>query len=279
MIIQQNSLVSALNVYSNIHRRPVIADTAAPLATPATNLADKVTISQAAKDRLAAETQTGLDDNWARSFREKMVAAAQEDPIYGEKITREYAYDTSYETYGPLIDISHPPEIRYSHTQEVVTEESLAAFKQEAAQVTAGRKALYESEKAKGTPDAEILQKLYDYTDKQSQNYLSKVGWKPSESSAAKTYDFSNISPEHLLNTINDLIKSGQMSLDETSSLIALIPSPVLNAGTNVEAFYTPKNFYKGLQDLIDYSNATNNQPGVDYAEKAMAALKRFQAS
>lgn len=279
MIIQQNSLVSALNLYSNVNRRPIVADVAANTsATSVTNLADKVTISQEAKNRLAAETQQSPSDNW-KNFREKMINAAKEDPVYGEKITREYAYDTSYETYGPLVDISHPPEIRYSHTHEIVTEENMAAFKQEAAQATAGRKALYESEKAKGTPDAEILQKLYDYTNKQPENYLSKIGWKPDTTSAAKTYDFSNMSPEHLLNTINELIKSGQMSVDETSSLIALIPFPIANIGTNPEAFYAPTDFYKGLQSLIDYSKATNNQSGVDYGEKAIAALKRFQAS
>lgn len=151
-------------------------------------------------------------------------------------------------------------------------------LRKEAAQVTEGRIALYQSEKAKGTPDAEILQKLYDYTDKQSQNYLSKVGWKPNSGATTKTYDFSNMSPEHLLGTINDLIKSGKMSLDETSSLIALIPSSTLNNG-NPEAFYTPTNFYKSLQDLMGYSKATQNQPAVEYAEKAIAALKRFQAA
>lgn len=130
MIIQQHSLVSALGIYSSVNRRPNIADTSANItSSTATNLADKVTISQEAKDRLAAETKNDLDDNWAVSFREKMVAEAKQDPVFAEKTAREYAYDISYEKYGPLVDISHPPEIRYSHTQEVVTEESLAAFK------------------------------------------------------------------------------------------------------------------------------------------------------
>jgi|GEM_PF-3375447 len=229
MIIQQNSLNSVLGLYSSLAHRPKLADTAATASVaPATNLADKVTISQDARDRLDEANKKDLADNWAVSFRDKMVAEAKQDPAFAEKMAREYAYDTSYETHGPLIDISHPPEIRYSHTQEVVTDENLATFKKDAAEVTAGRIALYQNEKAKGTPDAEILQKLYDYTNTQSDNYLSKVGWKPNVTGSEKpSYDFTHMSPEHLLSTINELIKSGQMSLDETSALIFLIPSPV----------------------------------------------------
>ncbi len=58
-----------------------------------------------------------------------------------------------------------------------MTEENLAAFKAEAAKVTAGRISLYQTEKAKGTPDAQILGKLFAFVDSQSDNYLNKLNW------------------------------------------------------------------------------------------------------
>ena len=105
-----------------------------------------------------------------------MLRDAESDPVFAKKMAEQFAYNDSYELHGPLVDISHDP-IRYSGTGEVVTEENLAAFKAEAAKVTAGRIALYQAEKAKGTPDAQILEKLFAYVDGQSDNYLSKLNW------------------------------------------------------------------------------------------------------
>lgn len=142
-----------------------------PPANPADSAASSsstVTISQAARDLATAETP--------RNAYAMILDDARADPAYAKKVAEQFAYNDSYELHGPLVDITQDP-IRYSATGEVVTDENLAAFKAEAAEVTAGRIALYQAEKAKGTPDAQILEKLYSFVDEQSENYRSKLNW------------------------------------------------------------------------------------------------------
>lgn len=147
------------------------AGSPASSTTPAANSATSVTISRTARD-LASQPAS---DSSLRA-RALTIQTAEDDPAYARKRAEEFAYYDGYEKHGPLVDITHDP-IRYSSTGEVVTEENLAEFKAEAAKVTAGRIALYQAEKAKGTSDIEILEKLFTYVDGQSDNYLSKLGW------------------------------------------------------------------------------------------------------
>lgn len=169
--------------------------------TPATtaNPADQVSISAAARALAAKEsplsptnaghamgTRAGDNLRW----QEIVLNDVKEYPSWGEQFTRDFAYDKSFETGGPLVDISAYPTVRYTYTGELVTESNLAAFKSEAAAVRMGKSALYEAEKAKGTPDVEILEKLFRYTDTQPDSYLNIIGWeraKPTPAVAAST--------------------------------------------------------------------------------------------
>jgi hypothetical protein len=142
---------------------------------------DKVTISQDAMARLA-ESQT-LNQSRVSAvggYRDAVIRGAEADPAAAEKMASELAYDTSYSQTGPLVDISNMPKITYTYTGEPVTDENMAAFKSEAAKVSAGRLALYSEEKTKGTPDAQIIKKIFDYDDQQSERYQKITG----------TYDF-----------------------------------------------------------------------------------------
>jgi hypothetical protein len=161
-----NALFSSTGVL--LRQKELATTVPASSAGSAASSSFTVTISQAARD--LATTDPSL------RFRAIVLRDAESDPVFAKKMAEQFAYDDSYELHGPLVDISHDP-IRYSGTGEVVTEENLAAFKAEAAKVTAGRIALYQAEKAKGTPDAQILEKLFAYVDGQSDNYLSKLNW------------------------------------------------------------------------------------------------------
>ncbi len=141
----------------------------------AATIADTITISDAA--RTLAASSSPAEEAPSLRYRRIMLADAKADPDLAKKAAREYANDRSHELHGPLVDIRDYPTIRFSATGEVVTEESLAAFKTEAAKAREGRMALYQAEKAKGTPDAEILEKLFAYTDTLSDSYLSKINW------------------------------------------------------------------------------------------------------
>jgi len=170
MIIQGlNNIVSS---YGATHKAAVERQT--PAATTA-NYADTVTLSTQGKALAVSDQQQGV--GWTLSNQEHVINSVKEFPVWGAKYTEDFAYDDSYEKTGPLVDISNLPTIRYTYTGELVTDSNLAAFKAEAATARLGRVALYEAEKAKGTPDAEILEKLFRYTDTHSDSYLSKISW------------------------------------------------------------------------------------------------------
>jgi hypothetical protein len=171
MLVQtSNTLFSSSGVLPQ--QRRLAATPPANPAGLAASSSSTVTISQAARD-LAA---TPPSSNPYLRFRAIALQDAKDDPAFAKKMAEQFAYDDSYELHGPLVDITQDP-IRYSATGEVVTDENLAAFKAEAAKVTAGRIALYQAEKAKGTPDAQILEKLFAFVNGQSDNYLSKLNW------------------------------------------------------------------------------------------------------
>ncbi len=97
-----------------------------------------------------------------------------------------------------------------------------------------------------------------------------------------ETYDFSNMSPQHLLQTVNDLIKAGKMTVDESSSLIGLIPIAINNAqndGQVSAAYYAPTNIFEKLQQAMAYDEYSHNEQAVIYDRKALAALERFQGT
>ncbi|PKO45196.1 MAG: hypothetical protein CVU29_08600 [Betaproteobacteria bacterium HGW-Betaproteobacteria-22] len=84
-----------------------------------------------------------------------------------------------------------------------------------------------------------------------------------------------------MLESINHLIKSGQMSLDESSALIAIMPiSPLsqVDASAGTPAIPNqPINFFAGLQQMMTFNESLHNDSAVIYAKKAMAALERLQ--
>lgn len=171
MNIQIDSISSsfAFPATTSKNRQAAVGDAVLPVA-------DKVTISPEAQAKLASSRSAVATTDASLQYREISLRDAQANPMDARKMAYDYAYDTSYETHGPMVDISQDP-IRYSGTGEIVTDSNLAEFKNEAAKVTAGRIALYQAEKAMGTPDAEILDKLFSYTDTQSDSYLSKLNW------------------------------------------------------------------------------------------------------
>lgn len=167
MIIQ--SLGNVASAYGATYKSATERQTS---SASAADYADKVSISDAGKALAKVESESP-----SQEFRRIALEDANLDPAFAEKVARQYAYDDSLEKGGPLVDISSYPTMRYTYTGELVTDSNLAAFKAEAATARAGRTSLYEAEKANGTPDAEILEKLFRYTDTQSDSYLSKLRW------------------------------------------------------------------------------------------------------
>jgi len=95
-----------------------------------------------------------------------------------DQITRNFAYEDHTTTggVGPLLDASgYLPGgdgiLRYSGSGEPVTAESQAYFNAAEASFRQERMHIYESEKAKGTPPADIYDKLASAMDQQPERY------------------------------------------------------------------------------------------------------------
>lgn len=96
---------------------------------------------------------------------------------------------------------------------------------------------------------------------------------------AGNTLDFSNIRPNDILETVNDLIKSGQMSLDESSALLELVPPriralPNATAGSN-----EPINMFTRLEAMLAYNKSEHNDAAAIYDQKAIDALRHLQGT
>lgn len=92
------------------------------------------------------------------------------------------------------------------------------------------------------------------------------------------TYDFTNISPNDILPTINSLIQSGHMSLDESSHLLLLVPIS-LEGGSSPTTLKQGMNLFSALENWMAFHKSIHNDAAVIYAEKALSALRRIQAS
>lgn len=97
--------------------------------------------------------------------------------------------------------------------------------------------------------------------------------------SKVKTYDFTNISPDQMLKTMNDLIKSGKMTVDESSSILGVMPPTALAeaSGYKTTSIYQPMNFIDSLKKSIAFDEFMHNTNGVEYGQKALNALQRLQ--
>ncbi|HZW25354.1 MAG TPA: hypothetical protein VFF26_07715 [Gallionella sp.] len=144
------------------------------IATPAIAdpAADQVTLSSAG-NALAAE-----ESNLAHAktpVQELLIKSASSDPASAEKI--------AYNMAGPgtiFYDISNVrggEPVNKLSSGRIIDDEYRSKLESEVAAVDAQRLAIYESEKAKGTDPLQILIKMLDFTNAQSQDYLEATGW------------------------------------------------------------------------------------------------------
>lgn len=94
------------------------------------------------------------------------------------------------------------------------------------------------------------------------------------------SYDFSNLSSDNVLDTINTLIKSGRMTLDESSALLAFVPLTELNAALGGPAIANHQvNMFDGLKRMIAYNESIHNDGAVIASKKALVAIERLQGT
>ncbi len=93
-------------------------------------------------------------------------------------------------------------------------------------------------------------------------------------------YDFSNMTPIEFRDTINELISAGQLTLDNTSPLLGMMPSPLSKVhfdGAMPASAYQAVNFFAKIQEGIDGALSRNEKKSAEGLHQAANALRRIQ--
>jgi hypothetical protein len=109
----------------------------------------------------------------------------------------------------------------------------------------------------------------------------STTAAKTTETSGAGKYDFTNISRNELLETVNGLIGSGHLTLDDTSSLLGMMGSSPLQKvnydGKPLEGGDIPMNVFARIQEGIEGARSRNETSSIAGLQRAAEALAQFQ--
>ena len=147
--------------------KPVVAQR--PVSgSEVTNTTETVTLSDAAKALVETEKNTIQTRTPAQ---EKLLISASSDRQSAEKIAEGMANVPS----AILWDITDSlrnggPVTKLASSGRNVDDKFVSQFDSEASVIDAQRRALYESEKAKGTDPLQILAKMIDFTNSQTSN-------------------------------------------------------------------------------------------------------------
>lgn len=100
------------------------------------------------------------------------------------------------------------------------------------------------------------------------------------------TYDFSSMSPSQMRSTVNDLIRSGKMTLDESSPLLGMMGSPASRwAGSGsppAEAYRMdnqPIDAFATLRAGINGAQSRGDRRNVEALGQTLDALLRLQGT
>ena len=175
--------LNSLSAYNAISATTVKADaTASNSSTTKTSNADVVSISSEAQQLLQSSQTSASSASGSKyvlsadSPYKRLSELFHENPSDAAKNAYEFASNSSNEIEYDPDSISNPP-LRYWASKEVVTPESIKYFNQMRDKATSEKMDIYNSEKAKGTSDADILDMIFAYNDAQPEEYRKMNGW------------------------------------------------------------------------------------------------------
>lgn len=135
------------------------------------NFSDKVSVSDEALAASRANKTSFSPENRWTSLRDAAHSGNESD---ADNIVSQMAYASD----GVLVSLKDWPTLRHSNTGQIVTKEDMNYFNSEMGSVRQGRIQLYESEKEKGTPAADIMDKMLAYMDSLPMKYQILAGVK-----------------------------------------------------------------------------------------------------
>lgn len=110
----------------------------------------------------------------------------------------------------------------------------------------------------------------------------------PGSGTGTSRYDFSNMTPAQLRDAVNRMIRSGELSLDETGSLLSIMAPPSARLkvdGTPVSKAEgelidnTPVDAFAKLRDGIAGARWRNDSAAEAALSQTLAALQRVQGT
>lgn len=100
------------------------------------------------------------------------------------------------------------------------------------------------------------------------------------------TYDFTNMSPAQMQDTMNSLIRSGKMSFDDSSSLVGMIPTALAWAGGGTpsaaqlsSARNTPMDFLATLKAGIAGAQSRGDTHNAETLTRTLQVLQSLQGT
>ncbi|KRR16176.1 hypothetical protein CQ14_40530 [Bradyrhizobium lablabi] len=114
----------------------------------------------------------------------------------------------------------------------------------------------------------------------------SSAGTADQAAGRVSTYDFANMSPAQMQDTMNGLIRSGRMSFDDSSSLVGMIPTALAWAGGGTpsaaqldSARNTPMDFLATLQAGIAGAQSRGDTHNAETLTRTLELLQRLQGT
>lgn len=105
---------------------------------------------------------------------QKVLDEARADPAFGRRYLEQLSDVT---TDGPLLDISHPPDIRLSSTGERWTDERQAQYAALSTHVMQQRRELIDAGLAAGHAPVDVLERIHAFNDRLPQWYKDGMYW------------------------------------------------------------------------------------------------------
>jgi hypothetical protein len=175
MIIQSGyGALAYSGIATSTMQRQDVKIASAAIAGPAKN-ADQVSLSTAGKALAASErtvTQTRTP------AQEHLLRAASTDRESAEKIAYNMTVAPSAILYSSIYDMDADGKLnKLASSGRIIDADFKDSFYREASIVDAQRRAIYESEKAKGTDPVQIISMMIDHINSQSSDYLEATGW------------------------------------------------------------------------------------------------------
>lgn len=173
MIIQSGYGVSAYNASRRVALQQDSGVAKSTPPDPAKNT-DQVTLSDAGKALAASErTVTQI----RTPTQEYLLHVASTDRESAEKIADDIAFVPSQIIYSSIYDMGADGKLnRLASSGRVIDANFRDSFSREASIVDAQLRAIYGSEKAKGTDPVQIINMMFDYINAQSSDYLEGTG-------------------------------------------------------------------------------------------------------